>query len=379
MQQFMVKPTTSYADQFNAQYAKSDSHFVDLATRFQQFCDENKAIEFRMMSREFRRRNPDFKNIQDVKKRLCRGLQGMLSQVEIDVTMQRLLNLEHVLDKLENFKATKVMPIQVYEDPERPGKYIAWDGQHTAILLYVIAVMVFEINPTEFEIPVVVYDVHSKAEIRENFIGLNGEDKLPLDAIDIFQQMVYGVRVDGSTKPSWIQTELKQQMLEKHKLFVTADKFDNTHEVGAISRLTEIDKASPAVVEQFGVYWSAIRKQRAVDPKEIFMMMSWLMLAEVQNITVDTDYLLDLADMNLSLFDANFAPTGAFWAKCETAYENWHEKRWANVDWAPEPAMQKQPTHGLPFLNAQIQKSLGRKTPEYFANNGFVPAEEDLW
>ena len=378
--QFMTKQATgSYADQFNAQYAKSDSHFVDLATRFNQFCDENKAIEFRMMTREFRRRNPDFKEIQDVKKRLCRGMSGLLSQVEIDVTMQRLLNLEHVLDKLENFKATKVMPIQVYEDPERPGKYIAWDGQHTAILLYVIAVMVFQINPAEFEVPVVVYDVHSKAEIRENFIGLNGEDKLPLDAIDIFQQKVYGVRVDGSIKPSWVEAELKQQMLEKHKLFVTADKFDNTHEIGAISRLTEIDKASPAVVEQFGIYWSAIRKQRAVDPKEIFMMMSWLMLAEVQSITVDTDYLLDLADMNLSLFDANFAPTGGFWAKCETAYENWHEKRWANVDWAPEPAMQKQPTHGLPFLNAQIQKSLGRKTPEYFANNGFVPAEEDLW
>lgn len=377
--QLMTKTMTTYADQFNAQYAKSDSHFVDLASRFQQFCDENKAIEFRMMAREFRRRNPDFKNIQDVKRRLCRGMQGTLNQIEIDVTMQRLLNLEHVLDKLENFKATKVMPIQVYEDPDRPGKYIAWDGQHTAILLYVLAVLVFEINPAEFEIPVVIYDVHSKAEIRENFIGLNGEDKLPLDAIDIFQQKVYGVRVDGSIKPSWVEAELKQRMLEKHKLFVTADKFDNTHEVGAISRLTEIDKASPAVVEQFGIYWSAIRKQRAVDPKEIYMMMSWLMLAEVQNITVDTDYLLDLADMNLSLFDANFAPAGAFWAKCETAYENWHEKRYHGWDWAPEPAMQKQPTHGLPFFNAQIQKSLGRKTPEYFANNGFVPAHEDLW
>lgn len=375
----MAKNSVSYADQFNAQYVKSESHFVDLATRFQQFCDENKAVEFRMMSREFRRRNPHFKEIQDLKKRLCRGLQGKLSQIEIDTTMQRLLDLEHVIDKFENFKATKVMPIQVYEDPDRPGKYIAWDGQHTAILLYVIAVMVFEINPSEFEIPVVVYDVHSKAEIRENFIGLNGEDKLPLDAIDIFQQMVYGVRVDGSNKPSWVQTELKQRMLEKHKLFVTADKFDNTDEIGAISRLTEIEKASPEVVGQFGIYWSAIRKQRAVDPKEIFMMMSWLMLAESQNIIVDTDYLLDLADMNLSLFDANFSPTGAFWAKCETAYENWHEKRWKNVDWAPEPAMQKQPTHGLPFFNAQITKTLGRPVPEYFANNGFVPDNKDLW
>jgi hypothetical protein len=41
--------------------------------------------------------------------------------------------------------------------------------------------------------------------------------------------------------------------------------------------------------------------------------------------------------------------------------------------------MQKLPTHGIPFLNAQIQKTLKRKVPAYFANNGFKPAEEDLW
>lgn len=379
MNSFTVKTTGSYADQFNSQYAKSDSHFVDLATRFQQFCDDNKSIEFRMMSREFRRRNPDFTTVQNVKQRLCKGMQSTLNQVEIDVTMQRLLNLEHVLDKLENFKATKVMPIQVYEDPERPGKYIAWDGQHTAILLYVICVMVFNENPADFEVPVVVYDVNTKAEIRENFIGLNGEDKLPLDAIDIFQQKVYGVRVDGSIKPSWIEAELKQKALERYKLFVTADKFDNTNEVGAISRMQEIDKASPAVIELFGQYWSAIRKQRPVHPKEIYMIATWLMMAEVQGMKIDIDYIMDLADMNLGLFDADFSPTGGFWAKCETAYENWHEKRYHGWDFAPEPAMQKQPTHGIPFLNAQIKKSLGRPVPEYHANNGFTPAEEDLW
>lgn len=375
--QFMTKSTASYAEQFNAQYAKSDSHFVDLAERFNSFCDESEAIEFRMMSREFRRRHPEFKEIQDIKKRLCRGMQGKLSQIEIDVTMQRLLNLNHVLKMLANFKATKVMPIQVYEDPERPGKYVAWDGQHTAILLYILCTMVFETNPADLDVPIVIYDVSTKAEIRENFIGLNGEDKLPLDAIDIFQQMVYGVRVDGSETPNWLEAERKQQMLEKHKLFVTADKFDNTKEVGAISRMQEIMQASPEVVEQFGKYWSAIRKQRSVDPKEIYMMMSWLMLAELQELTVDDNYIYDLADMNLGLFDANFSPTGAFWAKCETAYENWYELQPQSA-WQ-EPSMQKQPTHGLPFLNAQITKSLGREVPTYRANNGFTPLEKDLW
>ena len=201
---------------------------------------------------------------------------------------------------------------------------------------------------------------------------------MPLDAIDLFQQKVFGVRVDGSKKPDWILAEQKQCMLEKHKLFATSDKFDNTHEVGAISRMAELDKASPAVVEQFGIYWSAIRKQRSVDAKEIFMMMTWFMLAEVQNVKIDTDYILDLADMNMSLFDANFAPSGGFWAKCETAYENWYQTS-PQAAAGFEPSMQKMPSHGIPFLNAQIKKSLGRKVPQFVANNGFTPNEKDLW
>jgi hypothetical protein len=375
---FMIKPSNgSYADQWNLQYGKSESHFVGLAERFDSFVGESEAIEFRMMSREFRRRHPEFETIADVQKRLCRSLTAKLSDIEIDVTMQRLLNLNHVLRMLADFKATKVMPIQCYIDENRPGRYVAWDGQHTAILLYILSTMVFYENPADFDVPIVLYDVSTKAEIRENFIGLNGEDKLPLDAIDVFQQMIYGVRVDGSEKPIWLEAERKQQMLEKHKLFVTAEKFDNTKEIGAISRMQEIMQASPEVVEQFGKYWSAIRKQRAVDPKEIYMLMSWLMLAEMQSIDVDDNYIYDLADMNLGLFDANFSPTGAFWAKCETAYENWYEQQPQSA-WQ-EPSMQKQPTHGLPFFNAQITKSLGRAVPTYRANNGFTPDEKDLW
>ena len=100
-----MSKTNTYADTFNGQYVKSDSHFVDLATRFDTFCSESKAIEFRMMTREFRRRNPQFKQIQDVRKRMSRALAAQLSDIEIDTTMQRLLNLEHVLGMLENFKA----------------------------------------------------------------------------------------------------------------------------------------------------------------------------------------------------------------------------------------------------------------------------------
>ena len=44
-----------------------------------------------------------------------------------------------------------VMPIQVYK--EEGDDWIAWDGQHTAITLYIIATKVFGERPQTINIP----------------------------------------------------------------------------------------------------------------------------------------------------------------------------------------------------------------------------------
>jgi hypothetical protein len=372
---------TYYADKFNARYSFSQSDYVDIPTRFSQFVDENKMIEIKMACREFKRRNPQYKTWQDVLDALCIAVPNKGSDIMVDTTMQRTLLIDKCIARVDNFKVTKVMPVQVTPHPTEDTFVCGWDGQHTAILLYIICVFVFGEQWDESILPTVVYRTSDKAEIRENFIGLNGEDKTPLDSIDIWMQMIYGVRVDGSDNPVWLEAEAKQQQLEKFKLFATHQKFDDAHEVGAISRMQEIDKATPEDINLFGIYWAGIRQHRSVEPKEIYMMMTWIMLCRTEGVKLDEDYMLDLADMNTSFFRADFSPSGPFWAKAELAYENWHESKYkdfADED-KPEPSMQKLPTHGIPFFNAQIKKTLKRKVPSYFANNGFTPAEEDLW
>lgn len=369
----------SYADKFNAKYSYSDSDYVDVPSRFQEFVDENRLIEIKMVAREFKRRNPDFKKFSDIP--LCSAMSAKGSQIKIDKTMQRRLVIDSCISRVDKFESTKVMPIQVNPHPSDDDAYTAWDGQHTVILLYIICTYVFGENWDDVTIPVVVYPTTEKAKIRANFIGLNGEDKTPLDPIDIWMQMIYGVRVDGSEDAKWLDAECKQKALEKFKLFATHDKFDDSHEIGAISRLTEIEKATPEDIHLFGIYWAAVRQQRSVQPKEIYMLLTWIMLCRTEGVHLDEDYMLDLADMSTSFWRADFSPSGPFWAKAEIAYENWHEtkyKDFADAD-KPEPSMQKLPTHGIPFLNAQIKKTLKRKTPAYFANNGFTPAEQDLW
>lgn len=371
----------AYADKFNARYSYSESDYVSIPDRFQEFVDENKLIEIKMACREFKRRNPQFKTFQDVLDALCIAVPKTGSEIFVDKTMQRYLLIDKVIDRVDGFKPTKVMPIQVNPHPTDNILVCGWDGQHTAILLYIICVFVFGENWNHVVIPTVIYKTSAKAEIRQNFIGLNGEDKEPLDPIDIWMQMIYGVRVDGSEDPKWIEAELKQQQLEKFKLFATHKKFDDAHEVGAISRLTEIEKATPEDLHLFGMYWAGIRQSRPIDPKEIYLLLTWIMLCRTEGVKLNEDYMLDLADMNTSFFRADFSHNGPFWAKAEIAYENWHEQKYkdfADAD-KPEPSMQKLPTHGIPFLNAQIKKTLKRKTPAYFANNGFTPAEDDLW
>ena len=85
---------------------------------------------------EFKRRNKKWKQFADMQ--LCEAIPVPMDRILIDTTMQRSLNMRHVLNILQHFRSTMTMAIQVYVDENKPGYYIAWDGQHTAITLYII-------------------------------------------------------------------------------------------------------------------------------------------------------------------------------------------------------------------------------------------------
>ena len=167
-----------------------------------------------------------------------------------------------------------------------PGEeWIAWDGQHTAITLYIIATKVFGQRPASVEIPVVEYPAENKLEIRRNFILLNGDAKEPLDFIDTFKQMVFGVRVDGATDEDWIDPEQKQQYFENAGLFATNSKFGDEDENGAFTLLADTlmskslkTRKHPDVTKMFASYWSYLNQDRSVQSKKQGNCMNILML-----------------------------------------------------------------------------------------------------
>jgi hypothetical protein len=377
----------SHAQIVNDQYLKSHSHFVTLQERLKDALTHAPVFVGMLtgMVDEFKRRNSLWKKFEDLS--LCKAIQVPMDKILIDTTMQRSLNLRHILKILQYFKSTMAMAIQVYEDEERPGYYIAWDGQHTAITLYIILTKVFGQRTAEALVPVVVYNVKHKLEIRRNFILLNGGAKEDLDFIDTYKQQVYGTKTDGADDPEWVETALKNDYFAAAGLFATHSKFGDDDKPGAFTLLADTlmskslkTRKHPEVTRMFAEYWSYLNEQRPVDAKEARQLYEYFNLCHEQDIKVDQQYLLDFVNFTKDYFGADFSAEGPFWDKVRMAYESWYKK--ANPDSYNEYGLKgftSEMRTGIPFLIAQLKKSTKLKTPTYIPNNGFTVDKKDLW
>jgi len=381
----------THAQKINDLFKKTSSHFVTLRERLNTSLTGTFPAELTDAIAEFKRRNKKWKSISDL--HLCQALSTLLDKILIDTTMQREVNFEHVLSILDNFKETMVMAIQVYEDPEKPGYYIAWDGQHTAIVLYILATKILGERAADMTVPIVVYPVKMKAEIRRNFILLNGDAKKPLDFYDTFRQMVYGVKVDGSTDPIWEAAAKKQDYFESAGLFVTHEKMGDEDESGAFTLLadtimsnSEKSLKDPEVTRMFSEYWALLRQDRPVQAKEARQLYEYFNLCFEQGIKVDQKYLVKFVQFTRDYFDADFSPNGPFWSKVKDAYTDWYD--------SVTPSDQKEYNAkaelivrgfttemrtGIPFLIAQLAASTKLPVPKYEANNGFLVKKTSLW
>ena len=382
----------SHAQTINNRYLKSTSHFVTLQQRLSDALKSSPIFVNMLtgMLNEFKRRHSDWGKFLDLK--LCEAIMVSMDKILIDTTMQRNLNLRHVLNILQNFRSTMIMAIQVYEDENKPGYYIAWDGQHTAITLYIILTKIFGEQVADTLVPVVVYKVQHKLEIRRNFILLNGDAKEELDFIDKYIQMVFGVKVDHADDPEWVDTALKNDYLAAAGLFATHAKFGDEDQPGAFTLLADTlmskslkTRKHPEVTRMFAQYWSFLNEQRPVEAKESRQLYEYFNLCYEQKITVDDEYLLEFVAFNKQYFDADFGPNSRFWDKVRLAYEFWYRnanQHSTDVDSNGNVIVRGFTTEmrtGIPFLTAQLKKSTKLTVPLYNANNGFTVDKKDLW
>jgi hypothetical protein len=281
-----------------------------------------------------------------------------MMDIMIDTTMQREPDLQWIIKIITNFRDYQAQPMQVFGHGALWG---AWDSQHTALAMYLIARDALNLDLTTVMVPANIYDVSSRADLRNLFINMNtttgkNAGKKPLDLIDIFEQMVYGVEVDG------VDVHTKWTHLDAAGIFVTADKFNNTDEIGALSRLQEVLESSVEVVRQFAVYAGHIVdvQQRAINSKESPIIIEFLNLCEQQDIVYSDADIVDLADHCISLFDANFDARGPYWTQLHeaniNAYNKMHKGTPKNL-WPDAPRNAKNTPQGLAFFWHQLNVS----------------------
>jgi hypothetical protein len=385
----------SYAAAQNAKYSNTKSNFVDMKNRINSIIDsmpllKQTGVRSAIMDacQKWINRFPTAKTLRDLD--LVESFELPLSDILIDTTMQRLLSIQWVLAIVANFRDVQAMPIQVYPVLEQNlhftavgerGLYASWDGQHTLAVFYIIAVYILKLDPTKVMIPVNLYKVSQKSEIRENFVKGNGpEGKKLLDAVDIYHQMIYGVRVDGNKNPTWIEAERKQQYLEQADLFVTANKFNDVFMPGAISRLQEINGYSSDIVRKFALYTTTFPISRPVASQEIEIMCAWFDMAKKSGVDYTDAEVVDLGNHLHSLFGADFDESSTFWNKVRDAYSMWHTKYWAGFHQAPTLRFNKNWSTGGVFLWHQLKKTWpNARIPALSVNSPFIPAQKDMY
>lgn len=396
-----MAPAQSYADQVNSKYSKNASVFVDLKDRLNNTIDSlqyTKKLSANAMLKNacesFTARHPTKQKIEDLD--LVESLEMPLSDILIDITMQRMLILSWVAYIIANFREVQAQPIQVYKvvNPSEElgyypvgekGLYASWDAQHTAVALYIIAVWIFKQDPRKVMVPVNIYKVSKKADIRENFVSGNSEaGKRLLDEIDLFQQQIYGVRLDGNKNPSWKEAEKKQQWLEKAGLFATADKFGDTNLPGAISRMQEIKHYNSEIIRQFCLYAATVQPSggRPIASQEIEIMCAWFDMASKGGVKYTDEQIVDLAMHINSLFNANFHESSDFWETCRNAYANWWKGYYSKVPLSHRPtrmSFSKNWRNGGTFLWHQLTKTWTGPVPKLSIDTAFRPAIKDLF
>ena len=388
MMNLQTQPAQRYCDKMNSRFNVNASTFHDLKERLNHTLSnlppDVKRCKLYMLTeaiKEFQRRFPTITKFKQL--RLCKSQMRKLNQIIIDDTMQRKLDIDWVIDIITNFNEFQIQPIQVYKVPNSDILFASWDGQHTAMVLYIVSVMILQ-DTDDVEIPVTIYEVTLKSEIRNNFVkGNSKEGKKLLDLIDLFMQMIYGVRLDGSNNPIWVEAEKKQQYLEHNGLFATADKFGDTNQPGAISRLDEINKYEPAVVKELAMYLGlSAQDQRPVDPKEMYIMGNWFAMSKSERAEYTQEDMYRLYDLFKKKFNADFSPDGPFWKLVEGAYLKYKEKEHQmmrnmfgeNADmFIKQPKLNKDWIQGGTYLWHLVNKHYTGPIPKLTINTPFTP------
>jgi hypothetical protein len=326
-----TQPVPAY-QRIHDTYANKPSNYVSLAERVREALaqNNNNTNSLTWAVEEFNQKFPTIKAWKDLS--LCEAREISMDKIVIDTTLQRDLDISWVCEILKTFNPTRADAIKVYRDANQPDHTVTgWDGQHTLVVLYVIAVMVLKLKPEHVLVPIVINPSTSKDEMRENFMAHNGDGKKTVSDAEKHRQMCLGVRVDNSSNMTWQLHEKIQQYLEANNMFVCDKHSQDKDQPGAISNMSEIlhtvsGTFSLADYTNFCKYFhSMCNSNRAVDSTEQWQIL-YLMRALRQNqVLVDDAYIQAMTHTLNKVFTPSLYSGDKLLERAKCAYLDWFE------------------------------------------------------
>lgn len=189
------------------------------------------------------------------------------------LAVQRKIDWNHLVKIVVNWDSRRPATINVIYNPDSKTYYIT-DGQHTVLAIAIRAMLGLfpDVDPQDYldvEVNCQVVVTKDFSFAREHFLGINGEDKLPIIPFDTHKIHVFGKRLDDSSQEKYVLAERKQSELEKYNLVVVHPESTDRFKPGAVIDTHLINKVDVEDIRFFGenhmTYWS----QEVLDPMEI--------------------------------------------------------------------------------------------------------------
>lgn len=309
--------------------------------------------------------------------------QELMSAIMIHTRLQRIPTMEAIQRYIRNFCWYKVQPIKVFvwNDENDKEHLVCWDGQHTLIMLYLIATQVHKMKPSEVKIPVIRLEGITIEEARDALMSENGEGRTLFDTVDMHEQYVYAVRDTDSTIKAHLLAEQKQQHLEANMMFLANPRRGEMEKPGALTRTQEfLDPTYPHVVTKYFAEWfyGLNGSSRPAFGVEVAHMYNFFNECVRSGMQMDRRYIKQVAMVCRSVTGEDF-DGNVFWNRVKAVYETYFRRTQAAL---PEGEQQRISHEGaknekmLTFLCAML-KAKGVNVPEYDAY--FPVNEKDLF
>ena len=189
------------------------------------------------------------------------------------LAVQRKIDWDHLFRIVTTWDSRRPATVNVIRLPGTNTYYIT-DGQHTILAIAIRAMLGLfdDVDKNDWmnvKVNCQVVDTSDFSFAREHFLGINGEDKLPIMPFDTHKINVFGSRLDNSSQEKYVIADRKQSAFELYSLTPVHPESVDRFKPGAVIHTNLIKKLDVEDIKFFGENHNTYWPQEPLDSIEM--------------------------------------------------------------------------------------------------------------